>query len=943
MKNKSLTVTVIFLMCTVLLAGCGKDKDNSDISDKLKEKAAAASEKEEEEKTTDPSKNRASKDKEAAQEKEPEEEEIKGVPELLLFRQNAYEWGEDNTAAIEHHYTYLMLDGESAQSNRALAASLEDARDEMLSMQSEAWEKDLKSIEENKLITFDESWKVYLRRTDEEYLSFVTEYCGEGLFDDGAYTEYTAHTYRVDSGKEIALSEVIADEDAFYDILSEKMYESINSSLQQYYSTDLADDKETFKDDLKNYMKSGELAWTLDPFGVTCYLQAYIKSPFAESAVIQFSEDTKHTIFTDEFRESAKDEYVIQVPGYVGSYIDINDSGVPVYVDASEFYDYSETYDDMELSGMHLSCAGDWKNIPMTMPGGTDYYNIFLIHKDGSTVVLESHDEYDTSFINTCKLARHEVDEADSIRGCLEWASEKDYDIDGEGYTPVYVPSDPSGIRVLTGDGDYAQDWSPAVINVDTKGNIEVSTDTADKSDKTDGSADTAEDTEEENPYDGGPDWVTLADEFVMPTNRMCIEDAVEEYSVSLYDGGRYHDYEGDIGDVIPEYKDRDLDGDHKPDVIRREGRHYVFELTRKGTFKTDDYSASPNEGEVIQFQDLACRNFDEIEIVHYTFGTGGPSVSDTTVYSWQDGKWKAFPVIDKDGVIDSSMLQDYIAKETGKPYDAGSVRVADVKMGYLLLDLGSKDGPSQTMDYRTSYLCMNFNPEYLAEGDYDCAGLSADMGLVRSWPFEVTGDPVKLTSDLQRKLNVFLSNFSEQNFTAGTWPLDYAHFALEWSKINDPSLISIKNNRYRISHSDLNGILQKYMKTNLQEGDFDDIEEDNPYQGTSEYDEGKIWYTEPAADGEMYKNNRFSVVKDVQKVTAGRSVVYRAEFEVFSLDTDEYDKNGISKKYYALGPDEADKLMNSGKLYHTSYGLAFLRDGGEDGYSLEYYNVFGD
>ena len=114
------------------------------------------------------------------------------------------------------------------------------------------------------------------------------------------------------------------------------------------------------------------------------------------------------------------------------------------------------------------------------MPGGTDHYNIFLIHKDGSTVVLESHDEYDTSFINTCKLARHEVEEADSIRGCLEWASEKDYDIDGEGYTPVYVPSNPSGIRVLTGDGDYAQDWSPAVINVDTKGNIEVSTDTAD-------------------------------------------------------------------------------------------------------------------------------------------------------------------------------------------------------------------------------------------------------------------------------------------------------------------------------------------------------------------------------------------------------------------------------------------------------------------------------
>ncbi|MBO4905226.1 MAG: hypothetical protein J5367_08395 [Lachnospiraceae bacterium] len=156
----------------------------------------------------------------------------------------------------------------------------------------------------------------------------------------------------------------------------------------------------------------------------------------------------------------------------MGSYIDINDSGVPVFVDASEFYDYNEEYDDMYLSGLHVSCTGDWKNIPTTMPGGTSFYNIFLIHKDGCTVLLESHDEYDTSFINTCVLARHEVTESDSIRGCLEWASQKDYDINGEGYTPVYVPTDPSKIRVLTGNGDYAEDWSPTVINIDTKGKI---------------------------------------------------------------------------------------------------------------------------------------------------------------------------------------------------------------------------------------------------------------------------------------------------------------------------------------------------------------------------------------------------------------------------------------------------------------------------------------
>jgi len=465
MKIRSSLTIIICFISIMLVAGCGNSPDSSDISDKFKDKLTDI-EKPQKVDTPEP------KAEQEVVEEPSGNETSKGVPKLLLFRQNAFEWGEDSIPAIKHQFTYLLLDGESAGTYKALAASLEDARDEMLSKQQEAWDKDLKSIKENDLIHFDESWKVYLRRADEKYLSFVSESCSEGLFDDGAYTEYTAHSYYVDSGKEIALSDVIADENAFFDLLSDKMYESINYNLQQYYSDDMGIDKETFKNELKDYMKSGKLTWTLDPFGVTCYLSAYTRAPFADSSVILFSEDVDHTIFTDDFRESARDEYVIQLPGYIGSDIDVNDSGVPSYVDATEFYDYNEEYDDMELSGLHLSCAGDWKNIPTTMPGGTDFYNIFLIHKDGSTIILENHDEYDTSFLNTYVLARHELREGDSARGCLEWASQKDYDINGEGYTPVYIPTDPARIRVLTGDGDYAEDWSPAVISTDSKGNI---------------------------------------------------------------------------------------------------------------------------------------------------------------------------------------------------------------------------------------------------------------------------------------------------------------------------------------------------------------------------------------------------------------------------------------------------------------------------------------
>ena len=449
----------------------------------------------------------------------------------------------------------------------------------------------------------------------------------------------------------------------------------------------------------------------------------------------------------------------------------------------------------------------------------------------------------------------------------------------------------------------------------------------------------------EENPYDGGPDWVTMANQFTLPTSTMSIEDAVEKYAITLVDGGKYADYEGDIGDVIPEYKDRDLDGDHKPDVIKREGHHYVFELTRKGTFATDDYSASPNEGEVIQFEDLGCRNFDEIEIVHYTFGTGGPRVWDTAVYSYQDGAWRAFSVIDKDGVINSSQLQELIAKETGKPYEAGSVRVADVHMQYLLLDIGSKDGPDQTTDYRTSYLHMNFFPEYLVEGDYECSGLNADSGLMYNWPYEITGDPVDLTGDMQRKLNTYLSNFSEQGFGDRTWPYAYAHFVLEWCRINDPSGVKYSNERYGIDSGKMFELLDRFFGTNFEEGDFYDLGNDNPYGGTVEYEGDKTWYYEPASDGEMFKYNAFTVVTDAQEIKGEYDKFMRLSFKIYSLPEDEYERYGINRKYYSLSAAEAEKLAKEGKLMFEAEGLAMPEEvsteRSKDGFWMGYYNVY--
>ncbi|MCR4656974.1 MAG: hypothetical protein K5770_12195 [Lachnospiraceae bacterium] len=158
------------------------------------------------------------------------------------------------------------------------------------------------------------------------------------------------------------------------------------------------------------------------------------------------------------------------------------------------------------------------------------------------------------------------------------------------------------------------------------------------------------------------------ADSLCCLARDMYIEDMMSHYCINLVDDGKYSDYEGDIGDVILEYKDVDLDGDGEPDAIKRKGQEYVIKFSDGGTLETGDFSSLPNEGEVIEFADISEDNVDEILFTHYTEGTAGPAAWDTTLYTRVDGEWTAFPVINENG-INSTELQKDIEKRTGEAY----------------------------------------------------------------------------------------------------------------------------------------------------------------------------------------------------------------------------------------------------------------------------------
>ena len=492
-----------------------------------------------------------------------------------------------------------------------------------------------------------------------------------------------------------------------------------------------------------------------------------------------------------------------------------------------------------------------------------------------------------------------------------------------------------------TASSDAPEDKTEAVAKTEESEEDEDESKESDKDEE--GAASEEEDYWEgpdENIYDGGPDFTSLATQFNGIFRNLTIEEAAEKYAITLVDGGKYAGYEGDIGDIIPEYKDIDLDGDRKTDVIRREGAHYVIECTSAGSFETHDFSTSPNEGEIIEFEDTVCRNIDEILVAHYTFGTGGPVVWDTSVYSYQKGKWNEYPLIDDNG-INSKDLQIYIAKRTGANYEPGAVRVAAADMTTLLLDFGHKDGPDQTYDYEAEYLFWSFSPDHVNErSDYGCYGGSDYTLLLNKWPLEVSGEPVELTGSLQYDLNLFMSNFSEQNFRQEPWIPALAHFALEWQKINK-SLKPVEaggRTCYRITHSDMNGILAKYFDTNLEEGELAECDIDNDFGGYLDYEsEDGIYYCEPAADGDMYAHNAFTVVTGAESIGDGSYL--RLHFKVYRENTDDYDDHGIGKEQYSLDADKAADLAKRGELVEAYDGTAIVINYNE-GYGLYEYSV---
>ena len=212
MRRKLTTLILMSSIVCCLLSGCGKTDKSGSKAEPLESSVSEEVSESYSEKETTAEKETSTENEITDSESNVSDEE---APVLLLNRASRTEWNEEKKPYIYHYYSFLTLGKEYAASHSLLAENLSKARGEIEAHENDTFMLTVEDAKELKDYTFECSWNTYLRRCDERYLSFVNECRNSGTFDFDAIS-YLAHSYYVNSGKEIELTDIIADEDVLY-------------------------------------------------------------------------------------------------------------------------------------------------------------------------------------------------------------------------------------------------------------------------------------------------------------------------------------------------------------------------------------------------------------------------------------------------------------------------------------------------------------------------------------------------------------------------------------------------------------------------------------------------------------------------------------------------------------------------------------------------------
>ncbi|WP_026528816.1 hypothetical protein [Butyrivibrio sp. VCD2006] len=373
----------------------------------------------------------------------------------IMHKDNNY-FGEDySSLKIAHDYEQISLSKETQKAYPELYKKIMVVNDLIGTDEANSYYAAYRQVVKNEKNTtydhpyLDEDWKIYVRRADSDVVSILVKIT-TASYEDYNNDRFMTFNINPKTGEDILLSDIIKDDDAFFDVLVQKFMEIMKADYEGFFAGGNSMSESQLMKTLETCLNSEQLLWTLDSQGVSFWLNSRNLSPVSMNCKILFCEDTKGKLFADDVRKKIPDTWVMAL--YPNTYepIDSDDDGKADNIYVMEKLEYYEESDYESITGILVDYNGKEYEFPLD---GDDYdFSFSLIHQNGKSVLLSNYKEYDYSLLELYKLDDKGVKKADLL--CAYFCGDSDEvfdDFDNYNYvTPIMTDPTCFNIAVNT-------------------------------------------------------------------------------------------------------------------------------------------------------------------------------------------------------------------------------------------------------------------------------------------------------------------------------------------------------------------------------------------------------------------------------------------------------------------------------------------------------------
>lgn len=258
--------------------------------------------------------------------------------------------------------------------------------------------------------------EMYITRADAKALSAVTT---NYWYSGGAHgmSGYSAVNFDTQTGRKLAIEDVIADTNALPNVLATEMleqYPHLATTVQDMWSMSLEDYLASYLTPEEANDITSEFTWTLGYEGVTFYFGAYEIGSYADgNQVVVLTYNEYPELFNKEYFTSVTQDYVMQIlPFWYGEegFTDINSDGVMDVINVDG--DYAAEFE--MYSSLNVTVNGN------TYRHEAYYYELtsYLVKANGNTYIyVERLGNSDFRTVSVFKITESSVEYVGDVDG----------------------------------------------------------------------------------------------------------------------------------------------------------------------------------------------------------------------------------------------------------------------------------------------------------------------------------------------------------------------------------------------------------------------------------------------------------------------------------------------------------------------------------------------